>query len=479
MKRKLYTLFVVLAISMFTFNSCDKYLTIQPSNVIVPRSLQDVKMMVGKYLRSMQNGDIQSFCLYRTGGYANSQDLFQFEDDFNYDGMFFLLYDLYEQKGKRWLNSDWEQTIWNALYQNIGDFNLYIYELERIQDNSDEAKKIEAEVRMCRAISYFRLIQLFCPYRANEFAADPERYGLPVLEKEEDLQDKYFPERRSQQSTYQFVLDELAKIEALDVEAGDWNLFYNRRALYGLLAEIHFWKAESPAKAADDWEKVRTYATKAIDGNRMAQTPQEIESMFNPLGVSPSPALSVNVVPDYGGYYSDVFADDWSPVTVEDAVIGLYSDDDYRKALWIDPATKYLIKYEQADEADFNISVLWRVEEMNLMIAESWVHAGDEKQARDYLDKVRAVRMPVPPAYTDVMQEIKDERRREFLGESYCRWKDMKRYGLSLVRYTRKDNQKLELKPNDYRYTFIIPAETELQQNPNNFQNPGWNNQEK
>lgn len=107
------------------------------------------------------------------------------------------MYDSYEETNKRWLSSSWENTIWVSLYGDIGDFNLYIYELERLNDGSEEAKRIEAEVRFCRAVSYFRLLQLFYPYRANEFASDLERYGLPVLEKEKDLQDQYFPVRRS------------------------------------------------------------------------------------------------------------------------------------------------------------------------------------------------------------------------------------------------------------------------------------------
>lgn len=477
--KRIFYLIMILMSGILGLNSCDKYLTIQPSNIIVPKDLGDIKMMVGKYLHSMQDGEIQSFTLYRTGGYVNAQDFFQFEDAFSYEGMFFLMYDSYEAGTKRWLHTNWEQRVWTALYGNIGDFNLYIYELEQLNDTSDEARKIEAEVRFCRAISYFRLLQFFCPYRANEFASDPERYGLPILEKEEDLQDQFYPVRRSQQATYEFIENELKKIEALEVDAGDWNLFYNRRALYGLWAEFYLWKAESPAKEPNDWEKVRTYAEKSIDGNAMAQHIQQLQAMFDPLSVSASPALSLNVVPDYAGYYSDVFADIFSPVTVSEEMLNLYAPDDIRKELWIDPATQYLIKFEKADEADYNMNVLWRVEEMHLMIAESWYKSGNETKAREYLDQVRKVRMETPSAYPDVMQEIQNERRREFLGESYCRWKDMKRYGVELVRWTRKDNTKLELKPNDYRYTFIIPAEAELQQNPNNFQNPGWNNQEK
>lgn len=67
---------------------------------------------------------------------------------------------------------------------------------------------------------------------------------------------------------------------------------------------------------------------------------------------------------------------------------------------------------------------------MNLMLAEACYMLGDQTGAWDYLHKVQSVRMPDLPAYTDVLTEIKNERRREFLGESYCRWKDMKRYGI-------------------------------------------------
>lgn len=247
----------------------------------------------------------------------------------------------------------------------------------------------------------------------------------------------------------------------------------------GLWAEVYFWKAGSPAKAEGNWDKVKEYAALSIDDRKMADSPLQIEVMFDPLSVSSSPVLSVNVVSDYGGAYLDIFADMWSPVTVEEEVLKLFSEDNYRKEFWIDPATNYFIKYELDDEGKYNVNVLWRVEEMNLMLAEACYMLGDQTGAWDYLHKVQSVRMSDLPAYTDVLTEIKNERRREFLGDSYCRWKDMKRYGISIERVVRKDNSEIILKSNDYRYTFIIPAESELQQNSNDFQNPGWNNQEK
>lgn len=135
----------------------------------------------------------------------------------------------------------------------------------------------------------------------------------------------------------------MAKIEALTVDAGDWNLFYNRRAMCGLWAEVYFWKAGSPAKAEGNWDKVKEYAALSIDDRKMADSPLQIEVMFDPLSVSSSPVLSVNVVSDYGGAYLDIFADMWSPVTVEEEVLKLFSEDNYRKEFWIDPARIILL----------------------------------------------------------------------------------------------------------------------------------------
>ncbi len=453
---------------------CDKYLTVQPANIIVPQTLDDVKMMVGKYLKSMIDGDIQSYTLYRTGGNWNAPNMYMFEDDFNYENIFFLMYNFYEEGEKQWLSSSWQNSIWNALYTNIGDFNLYIYELERIDDNSIDAHQIEAEVRFARALTYLRLVQFFCPYRANEFAADPERYGLPILEKEEDLQDKFFPVRQSQLYTYNFIISELNKIIELDIEGGDWNLFYNKRALYGLLCELYFWKAWSPAKEEGDLDKVLEYGNKCIDGNNMARNLDELTNMFNPNSASPSPALSFNIVPDYAGSYADVFKSMFSPIYVEQSTYDLFADDDIRRDKWIS-SNRVLNKWDEADEADYNMTILWRVEEVNLMMAEVHLANGNDSQARALLDAVRNVRMTAPYSYTDTMEELKKERRREFLGEPYCRWKDMKRWGVAITRYTRATNEPLELKANDYKYSFIIPGDGELAQNPNNFQNPGWN----
>lgn len=458
---------------LMLFSSCDKYLAIQPANILVPQNIADIKKMVGNYLYSMYNGEIQYFCLYRCMGYANFQSMFQLEDDINYENMFFLFYGTYEESEKRWISTDWENSIWNSLYSDIGDFNLYIYELEKLNDNSVDAKQVEAEVRMCRAISYFRLLQLFCPYRVNEFASDPERFGLPILEKEQDLANNFYPKRLSQKETYDFILKDLKIIESLDVQSNNWNMFYNKRALNGLLSEIYHWRAESPAKEANDWELAKDYAEKSIANNSMAKSELEIMNMFNPLSNSNSPALIITVVPDYGGEYSSVFEDDWYNVSAEDALYNLYSDDDYRKKLYFDDNQR-IIKYKLADEGERNIAIFWRVEEQYLVIAEAYHKMGNDNKAREYLNELKSNRMSVVNNYTDVLDEIKKERRKELFGEPMTRWKDMKRYGVEITRYERKTGAPLKLEANDYKYTFVIPVSTELQQNPNNFQNPGW-----
>ena len=68
---------------------------------------------------------------------------------------------------------------------------------------------------------------------------------------------------------------------------------------------------------------------------------------------------------------------------------------------------------------------------------------------------------------------ILDERTREFYQEGDFRWLDMKRLGVRVERVV--NNERHVLEPDDFRYTFPIPAR-EMEHNKNMQQNPGWEN---
>ena len=75
-----------------------------------------------------------------------------------------------------------------------------------------------------------------------------------------------------------------------------------------------------------------------------------------------------------------------------------------------------------------------------------------------------------------LLNEIINERRKEFFGDSDKRWIDLKRYGnktltRNLVFFQKPYN--ISVPPNDFRYALPIPL-TEIQSNNNIVPNDGW-----
>ena len=116
-----------------------------------------------------------------------------------------------------------------------------------------------------------------------------------------------------------------------------------------------------------------------------------------------------------------------------------------------------------------------RLAEMYLIKAEALVRQGKIGDARVVLQEFCSAR------YTDeveiasdpetLLQEILDERIREFYQENDFRWLDMKRLGVRVERLV--SGERFILQPDDFRYSFPIPLR-ELQLNKNMVQTPGW-----
>lgn len=475
-------LYIYLFLAALLFNSCDDFLDIPPKNVITVQEEGDVEMLVGSYLRKVElKQPRMHYSIFSTSGpghWGSNESFRYFEDDLDFSGMYPLLLNFFEEREFRWKSSSYEYGIWNALYKNIGEFNLFIHEMNNLGNDTELIKSLKSEVLMHRALTYFRLVQYFCPYRANEYANNPEKYGLPIIKSLEDLNNNYFPKRLNQFDTYQFILNDLREVEKINASVNDANLLFNKRSLYGLLADVYMFKAESPAHEDSDWENARNYALKSIENCSLINTKNLLEDLFNPQAISGSPAVRI-CLPNssqekYGYFYNSMF----NVVLVEDEVYNLYDPNDIRRDFYISD-TKKVIKYELADDVSKTVYPMYRVGEMYLVIAESYIRQNDKEKALKYLNEFKQSRIPGYTSYQqeDILDEIIRERRKEFLCECNYRWIDMKRNGIVVNRISSK-NEAVKLEANDYRYTFIIPQAGELEHNVNNFQNPGWDLQE-
>ena len=138
-----------------------------------------------------------------------------------------------------------------------------------------------------------------------------------------------------------------------------------------------------------------------------------------------------------------------------------------------------------------NMSKPFRLSEMYLIVAEAEARQDHKEEANKYLNILRSNRIVdyVTENYSEqktLLQEIKDEREREFIGEG-MRMSDIRRYGKGFEREpNHKENESLnaiivkqgralKYTANDYRLTWPIPK-AEMDANPHlaGQQNPGY-----
>ena len=122
---------------------------------------------------------------------------------------------------------------------------------------------------------------------------------------------------------------------------------------------------------------------------------------------------------------------------------------------------------------------LFKPEEALLMLAEAQFRLNKPAEAITALNKFKAFRNAGTAdglAGDALLQEIVDERRKEFFGDNDKRWLDLKRFGKKTIArklFFFRKNFEFTVAPNDYRYALPIPL-TEVQENPDIIPNEGW-----
>lgn len=190
-------------------------------------------------------------------------------------------------------------------------------------------------------------------------------------------------------------------------------------------------------------------------------------------------------------YYGDKTGYSFGPWGAEDErqlpdleLVNLYDENDIRLDSYLgyqrmDGSDKWYIQKWNAYRKNYNtVLPLFRVAEMYLINAEAKARMGQTDLAKGILEKFKSSRVPGYGSFTgDVLQEILNERRKEFCYEGDFRFLDMKRLALKIERKGLDvDDDSMHtfiLESDDYRYTLPIPSEAELLYNDIE-QNPGW-----
>ena len=484
MKRILLYLTLCLALT-----SCDKYLEVTPTNQLTVSTYSDVKALLASHLKMFTD---ESFTLRGTNipfMDRTSYKVFNYySDDLNPDR---YLENSYAKNNKSLFHNslEWQEAtmpgiLWKNYYQNIGYYNMLLHELSQIDGVSDaDAQIVSGEVKFLRAWSFFKLMQYFSPYHRNDL-------GIPVNLDSEAV-GSYNSRRRTQSEVYNIILSDLQEILDYPAAPTSFNIFYDKKMIHALMAEVYHFKGGSGAGEESDWANAILHAKAAMEGRTMQGIdnfePFDLEDQVYGLFKNKSNALLVinnlGSNPGYLGLFGDVFYGAYQYPT--QALLDLYDPEDVRLDRflvvtdWRGRKTKGVITkyYKESFMYDYYAINFFQISEMHLIIAEAYARQNDLSNAQTWLEEFLKHRIPEYTHYTgnDVLQAILDERRKEFCFEYDMRWCDLVRLqkGWSRNAIDKEDGGTYTLEDNDYRFCLPIPLNEELQYNKIE-QNPGW-----
>lgn len=473
--------------------SCKDFLNLTPKNQVAVYTLEDVKQTMSSYLFAMASNDQDIYFNGETINYPFDPDitesLVMYGDDVSMLDWFYYQIgwyyeDLY-QENIEWNGLRLASQLWKRLFLSIGYMNEIFHNLENVPDkdgNYDDYMRIKAEAKLFRAYYVFKLTQFFSPYKDN-------RLGIPLNLSSDNV---IASERWKQTDVYKFILDELHEVEQYEVLPTKWDVMYNQEVIHSLLAEVYWYKAESAAAEDTDWSNAEKYSNLIVAKRKLATTREELFSMFipddKPIGIVKDNLFTIL---QFVYYDQDKTGYSFGPWGAEDErqlptqeLVKLYEKNDIRLDAYLgyqemDGSDKWYVQKWNTYKKHYNVvRALFRVAEMYLINAEAKARMGQMDQAKEVLEKFKSSRIPGYGSFTgDVLQEILNERRKEFCYEGDFRFIDMKRLSLRIERKGLDVNDDsihtFNLESDDYRYTLPIPYDAELKYN-NIEQNPGW-----
>lgn len=487
---RIYLFFVCL--SVFVQTSCDDFLQLTPHNVKVVSTVEDYRDIMASYMRLLKTPNPVQERIFGVDAYAfplfdMAANLGVYTGETNLNGASSFYFDkskgTYTTIGKNmltWLMTD--VYAWNRYYGFLGPINLIISGIETAEGENEQLRnRVKGEALVWRAFAYFKLLQYYAPYKDNV-------YGVPVyLTPEQDI-GTAMPERKTQREVFGRILSDCR--EALDLlgetASNEWNCAWRSDFIHAMMASIFTWRAMSGAAEETDWADAEKCATEAMCGRVLANTSAELKRIFNCENVG-----NETVVESDEFYFRLADGDnrqlfDFKNAYYEgDVCDGLvnreyyehFRDGDIRKVAWFNADGTRNDKYGISGSSSGGCLMLFRLAEMYLIKAEALVRQNKTNEARIVLQEFCEAR------YTDqeeiasdsetLLQEILDERLKEFYLENDFRWLDMKRLGVQVERLV--SGERFVLQPDDFRYSFPIPLR-ELQLNKNMVQTPGWEN---
>ena len=344
------------------------------------------------------------------------------------------------------------ESVWTTAYSTITNANNFINNYRSIltpETSENEVAVIEefaGEAYFIRAYAYYVLATRFCKdYNAATAQTD---LGLPIMETV-DINAR--PARSTMQETWDFIKGDLDKAAEMITETDPTGTHISLPVVDAMRARV--------ALQMDNYDDAVKYAKELTENDFFALASDS--ASFAKLWVYDegdeiifAPAETADDRERHTwGYLSyntgqKAYSPDWIP---SKATYDMYEDGDLRKSQWFleaekvvesdvtsEAGVKLFAKYPgnptllKAGETTLtthaNAPKMIRLAEMYLILAEAYAKKGDDANARTYLNALISSRNAAPLEGGDVLAAIKQEWKKEFIGEG-MRLTCLKRWG--------------------------------------------------
>lgn len=443
--------------------SCTKFLDIKPYGETIPETPEEFSALLHSHLEEFDQG-----CDKFWGGPSDAFDLEMYSDNFETsltkypDGNNMALY-----IGSH-LNN--KQQSYERLYEVIRDCNIVIGYIS--EDGTTLSNDVLGTAYAMRGVCYYRLLREYCaPCRGNS-----DGLGVPLVT-------VFDMEAQTTRSTIRETVSRIEAdyLKAIQYDIQDEVYRFNSDVLEALLARLYFWSG--------DYSNAIVYAGKVI-GKHPLSSGEEYKEMLNSQYTSKGEVIFKSATLPDNSLRVTVSGEtkmlDYRPVSKRFVDIFTDGENDIRYSLSLKKRTSV---------RKFQMSI--RSSEMQLILAESYYHLGQESEALAALNSLRSKRITsgyVPytleslpevntgeyirtdatgKELTPLMSAILNERRKEL----YCegdRWFELKRNGRPEF-WVAKQGRKYTTR--QFMYTFPLPIDDILLV-PGLIQNPGYDEAE-
>lgn len=488
-----------LLLFIIVFSGCKDFLDLPPKNQRAVVSLTDVKAVLSGYLEPLNSNILRGRPGMSGAGPSftmTPEQLMMFEaysDNIDMDKAIYTYFvgvskpsnpELYYANKIMFNDYDTPKAIWISHYQGVGFLNTLITQVNELAGGDETLRNLMlGEMFVHRAYYLFKLVEYFAPY-------DKADMGIPIYLETAGKTYGVANPRKNQKESYAQIIKDLTDALALlskNPPKTGFSVWYNERYVNNLLAQVYWFKAESAAKETSDYTNAKTYAlaaVKDVDGYIPTTTADLYTGIAGILPAYPAYGNISNMYYScaaFWGHPLDYTGQNPVDIPLNPNYVPLLSTTDIRYEAQIKtPGAALLGKSWIDNQTGARGSfLLFQPEEAYLILAEAHYRLNEINESVAVLNKFKGFRnagTATGLTGTALLQEIKNERRKEFLCRGDKRWLDLKRYGdVTITRnYTFFNKQySVTVSPNDFHYALPIPID-ELQLNPSLVANPGW-----